>query len=53
VGNNVAVGRGWYSRKIKLKESKSEGHIALGGGGEVANRVACIQICVKPCFLLL
>jgi hypothetical protein len=29
--DNVAGGRGWHSREIKLKESKcEEGHIALG-----------------------
>jgi hypothetical protein len=29
--NNVAGGRGWHSREIKLKKSESEeGHIALG-----------------------
>jgi hypothetical protein len=39
-------------REIKLKESKSEeGHIALGV--EVANRVACRHIWVKPYFSLL
>jgi hypothetical protein len=29
--DNVAVGRGWHSREIKLKESKlGEGHVPLG-----------------------
>jgi hypothetical protein len=29
--DNVAWGRGWHSREIKLEESKcEEGHIALG-----------------------
>jgi hypothetical protein len=43
---------GWHSREIKLKESKSEeGHIVLGV--EVANRVACKYLWVKPCILLL
>jgi hypothetical protein len=29
--DNVAGGRGWHSKEIKLKESKSEeGHITLG-----------------------
>jgi hypothetical protein len=29
--DNVAVGKGWHSREIKLKKFKhEEGHIALG-----------------------
>jgi hypothetical protein len=50
--DNVAGGRGWHSRKIKLKKSEhEEGHIALRG--IVANIVACNHMWVKPCSLLL
>jgi hypothetical protein len=54
-----AEGKGWHNREIKPKEFKDEeGHIALGveghlALGEVAYRIACNHIWVKPCFLIL